>query len=67
MVQGPTPESRSDGDDAGRVESPPTGDGPAPDREGEGRTDEGALDPMAPGRSIVDPDVGDAVEPNEPA
>jgi hypothetical protein len=25
------------------------------------------VDPMAPGRLLVDPDLGDAVEPNEPA
>jgi hypothetical protein len=25
------------------------------------------VDPLAPGRSIVDPDLDEAVEPNEPA
>jgi hypothetical protein len=68
MSHGATPESRP-GDGAGeeRPEDVATSDGPTPERQPRRGTDEPAVDPMAPGRSIVDPDVGDAVEPNEPA
>jgi hypothetical protein len=30
-------------------------------------TEHGEVDPLAPGRTLVDPDLDDAIEPNEPA
>lgn len=38
-----------------------------PDQQGTEATEQGAVDPLAPGRTLVDPDLDDAIEPNEPA
>ena len=40
----------------------PGSDDPGPD---DPKTDD--VDPLAPGRTIVDPDLDEAIEPNEPA
>jgi hypothetical protein len=49
----------------------PTPDEPRPDEPtpDEAIPDEAGpdVDPLAPGRSIVDPDLDEAIEPNEPA
>jgi hypothetical protein len=58
-VRTPTPEEPAPDEQATdeSVEDEVAEDHPTPDD----------VDPMAPGRTLVDPDLGEAVEPNEPA
>lgn len=67
MAHEPTESEPDDDEDADRAETDSGRKRPLPEAGHPERTDEHAVDPMAPGRSIVDPDGGDAVEPNEPA
>ena len=45
----------------------PAPDEPSPDEPGPDEPGPDDVDPLAPGRTIVDPDLDEAIEPNEPA